>query len=161
MTATCPGFGKLTQLESLSLENTPITGAGFGQLKGLDKLTALNLNKTRVGDSALRQLGKLPRLQRLELSSTRVSDGGLNHILASAGQLQYLDLFGTNITDAGLASLQNKQGMQALFLGGTQTSDARAQLPSETERPARPRPRRNANHRRRSAAPARDEARLP
>ena len=116
-------FGKLTQLESLSLENTPITGAGFGQLKGLDKLTALNLNKTRVGDSALRQLGKLPKLQRLELSNTRVSDGGLNHILTSAVQLRYLDLFGTNITDAGLASLQNKQGLQALFLGGTQTSD--------------------------------------
>jgi cellulose synthase/poly-beta-1,6-N-acetylglucosamine synthase-like glycosyltransferase/Leucine-rich repeat (LRR) protein len=116
-------FGKLTQLESLSLENTPITGAGFGQLKGLGQLTALNLNKTRVGDSALRQLGKLPRLQRLQLSSTRVADGGLTHILASSGQLNYLDLFGTNITDAGLASLQNKQGLQALFLGGTQTSD--------------------------------------
>jgi cellulose synthase/poly-beta-1,6-N-acetylglucosamine synthase-like glycosyltransferase/Leucine-rich repeat (LRR) protein len=116
------GFGKLAQLETLSLENTPLTGAGFGQLRGLDKLTALNLNKTRVGDSALRQLGKMPRLQRLELSSTRVADGGLNHILASA-QLKYLDLFGTNITDAGLASLQDKQGLQALFLGGTQTSD--------------------------------------
>ena len=116
-------FGKLTQLESLSLESTPITGAGFGQLKGLDKLTTLNLNKTRVGDSALRQLGKLTRLQRLELSSTRVSDGGLTHILASANQLKYLDVFGTNITDASLASLQNKQGLQALFLGGTQTSD--------------------------------------
>ena len=116
-------FGKMPQLESLSLENTPITGAGFGPLKGLGKLSTLNLNRTQVGDSALRQLGKLPQLARLELSSTRVSDGGLNHILESAAQLRYLDAFGTNITDASLASLQNKQGLQALFLGGTQTSD--------------------------------------
>jgi cellulose synthase/poly-beta-1,6-N-acetylglucosamine synthase-like glycosyltransferase/Leucine-rich repeat (LRR) protein len=116
-------LGKMNALEALSLENTPITGAGFGQMKGLDKLVTLNLNKTRVGDSALRLLGKLPRLQRLELSSTRVSDGGLTQILASAPKLNYLDAFGTNITDASLASLQNKQGLQALFLGGTQTSD--------------------------------------
>ncbi len=95
----------LKDLEDLWLDNTKLSDAGLEHLKGLTKLELLYLRFTKITDAGLEHLNGLTNLEQLNLSATQVSDDGLVH-LKGMGSLVYLNLRKTNVTDAGVKQLQ-------------------------------------------------------
>ncbi len=97
--------GQLTEIETLRLGDTRVTGAGLKYLRGLTRLKTLWLDGTRVEDSSLIHVAQLPNLEHLDLSRTRVSNDGLEH-LARLVNLKQLDLKNTLVTEAGIFALR-------------------------------------------------------
>ena len=94
----------MTELEELYLNNTRVTDAGLGHLRG-KKLRVLFLGDLRVSDAGLAHLAEMTTLQRLMLNGTHVTDAGLTH-LYGLSNLKDLALEGTKITPEGFAKLQ-------------------------------------------------------
>ena len=70
----------LSQLRSLVLSDTPITGEGLEHLRGLREIRALSLAGTRITDAGLTYLKALPQLESLDLGNTQIADAGLAHL---------------------------------------------------------------------------------
>ena len=98
-------FVKLTEIKTLRLGDTRVTGAGLAHLRGLFQLKTLWLEGTRVEDSSLIHVAQLPNLEHLYLSRTRVSDDGLEH-LARLVNLKELHLKNTLVTEKGIFALR-------------------------------------------------------
>jgi Leucine-rich repeat (LRR) protein len=119
----CTHLEKMTQLESLNLDQATVSGASFDRLAGLTRLKSLNLIGTRVDDAAMEQLTRLPQLEELDVGHTRITDAGLAHISALR-KLRRLNVAGNNLTDAGVASLAELKQLDELMLAGTAVTDA-------------------------------------
>ncbi len=94
------------------------TAAGMAHLSGLKNLDSINLNNVPVTDDFLPHLAKLPALRVLYLSGTKVTDAGLAH-LAGMKSLEDLSIggdAGSDITDAGLAHLKNLTNLRDLSI---------------------------------------------
>ena len=98
-------IGKLTEIETLRLGDTRVTGAGLSHLRGLTRLKTLWLEGTRVEDSSLIHVAQLPNLEHLSLSRTRVSNDGLEHLIRLVN-LKQLYLKNTKVTEAGIFALR-------------------------------------------------------
>jgi hypothetical protein len=137
--------GALSRLTSLTLEQTAVTGAGFGYLRGLPlknasfegspvddaglaalssfpALETLSLAGTRVTGAGLSDLGRFRTLNALDLSRTSVDDEGLRHLTAL--RLTALWLTDTAVSDAGLAHLERLTGLTSLRLCRSRVSKA-------------------------------------
>lgn len=122
----------ITRLTDLSLEGTQIGDAGLEHLKKMKRLEWLNLYRSKVGDEGVKHLTEIKTLKHLPIGKTRVTDDGLEHI-GKMDQLVYLGLRSNAVSNAGLKHLAG------------------------TDKPHRPSPWRNPDHRRRSCPPGRLE----
>jgi hypothetical protein len=95
---------RLKNLRTLYLDDTEITDAGMGHLKGLTELDVLALHGTNINGEGLANLSALPKLRVLNLSNCPITDDSLAHIkgLTSLETLAFRD---TKITDRGFAHL--------------------------------------------------------
>lgn len=75
--------GRLTNLKSLRLERTNITGAGVAAFAPLQQLVSLNLNATRLTDQALDPLRRLKSLRKIYLWETAVTADGVKTLHAA------------------------------------------------------------------------------
>jgi len=94
------------------------TAAGTAHLNGLKNLDSINLNNVPVTDDFLPHLAKLPALRVLYLSGTKVTDAGLVH-LANLKSLEDLSIGGdasSDISDAGLAHLKGLTNLRELSI---------------------------------------------
>ncbi len=112
----------LSTLESLTIEDAPVTDAG------LDALIDLPLQQVHIArclgitDGALERLGKFTRLKALSLRDTMVTGTGLEH-LAKCPQLQSLNLSQSFLQEGCLDGLKQCGNLRRLELGQTPTSD--------------------------------------
>jgi hypothetical protein len=113
----------LTNLASLMLTGTTMTGAGLVHLQRLEGLTGLNLANTPLGDDGLAHLTNLQNLRVLDLSKTRVTDAGMKHVAAMKG-IRHLLLSNTAVSDAGLESLAQIEGLKRLTIAKTKVTAA-------------------------------------
>jgi hypothetical protein len=111
----------MTELEFLTLSGTQITDEGLAYLELLTQLKVLWLCKTGVTDKGLVHLTRLPRLEALFLCVTNVGDGGIVHLKACRN-LRWLALTNTKVTDAGVADLAGCTNLEELYLCDTQVS---------------------------------------
>lgn len=114
---------RLTRLQDLTLEGTPISDIGIAHLFDLTSLHSLNLAFTRVTDGGLLHLKNVLSLESLSLAYTKVKDKGLENVRTLTA-LRSLDLTATKVTDGGLAHLQQLTSLHSLNLASTQVSDA-------------------------------------
>lgn len=115
-------LANLTNLETLSLRRTDITGVGFKQLTGLKKLQNLELNDTFVTDDGLEQIGAIESLQLLQIARTNITSAGLKHLAKLEG-LKELDLTDTAVDDEGLRPLSGLTTLESLQLRRTRVTD--------------------------------------
>jgi len=130
------GLGRLTSLQRVTLEGTPVTDSGLARLQGLTELRELNLESTLVTDAGLIHLKEMYKLEDLQLSYTAVSDAGLVNV-SGLTNMRILSLNETQVTDAGLIHLQTLTGLKMLSLIKTRvtqagTDELRAFLPNAT-----------------------------
>jgi len=75
--ASLSHVGQMTQLELLSLGETPVTDQGLAYLSRLTRLKVLSLCGTQVSDAGLVHLHGMRRLRILNLSQTNVTEEGV------------------------------------------------------------------------------------
>ncbi len=114
-------LARVKDLQTLSLAGTPVTDNGLVHLTPRTGLWHLMLNKTSVTDAGLVHLSGLTNLRTLWLQETRLTDDGLAH-LSPLVNLEYLFLDNTGVGDAGLIPLS--VNLKRLGLGSTEVSDA-------------------------------------
>jgi Leucine-rich repeat (LRR) protein len=137
----------LTNLVSLALYNTKVTGATFEVLAGMANLQTLHLSDTPTTDDGLKHLAALNGLESLNLARTKITDAGMVHLrgltelrvlglgnneqltdramepLREMTKMTSLDLGHTSVTDAGLVHLKNMTQLESLTLEGTSVAD--------------------------------------
>lgn len=86
-------FGRMPQLESLSLQENRFTNRGIAHLIGLKRLTALwiGIGDTEITDSAVPYLLQLDSLQTLDLQRTDVTESGIAQLKARFPQIRIID----------------------------------------------------------------------
>jgi hypothetical protein len=98
-------LAKLTQLESLEL--SPMTNDGLGQLTTLVNLKELNIRQQKEFDSnGAIHFKHFTKLRRVSFYQTPISDLGLVH-LTKLEQLEYLSVKGTNVSKEAIQFLEN------------------------------------------------------
>jgi internalin A len=123
----------LAAMETLGLEGTQVTGAGFAG-PGWAKLREIEAPNAALSDAGLEAVGKLPALAVLRVDSCNVTDAGLHH-LRNTKTLAELSLAGTKVTDRGLASLKGLDKLRALDVSKTAVQgSALAELPAAAMR---------------------------
>jgi hypothetical protein len=113
----------LSELVSLTLDDSQVTDIGLMAVRGLRSLDLLSLSGTRVTDEGLAYLPSRSPLRLLSLDRTHVTDAGLPHLLGLT-RLEFLTLSNTPITDAGLVHLRGLKCLGQLHLAGTHVTDA-------------------------------------
>jgi len=113
----------LTNLRSLALTSSQVTGAGLVHLQDLASLQMLQLNGPQVTDVGLIPLARLTNLTFLDLNNTQITDDGLAH-LKTLTNLRDLSLNGTQVTDPGLLHLKGLTSLRRLELQNTQVTPA-------------------------------------
>ena len=141
---------KLSQLESLDLQNTWLGDAGLANLKGMKNLKKLQLRSMpttgRITDAGMAHLKNLKSLQYLKLPSQGITDSGFSHLaqmdslssvevtrnmtdktlakLAGMKSLKSLNIYSKKITEAGMAELANCSSLKSLTLNQCSVNDA-------------------------------------
>lgn len=114
----------LSNLTTLNLRCTQITGLGLENLKDSEQLVGLYLQSCKeFSDAGMTNLKWFPKLKYLSLEDTDVTDAGLEN-LTGLTELQYLDLGSTNVTDDGLIRLSGLARLRKLDLQYTKVTDA-------------------------------------
>lgn len=104
------------EIESLSVEESPVTSKGVALLSGMRRLTKLNLCWCKqVGDRGLESLSRCDALEELNIGCTGITDAGIAN-LARLPRLRILDLSGTAVTDAGISRLATMTALEALSI---------------------------------------------
>ncbi|MFN0053010.1 MAG: PQQ-binding-like beta-propeller repeat protein [Planctomycetales bacterium] len=142
--AALSSIGKLSQLESLSLDSyvgierlgwMRFSANGIRRLKGLKdlqalhlvgqevpadalefpRLTALGLGHAKVGDDVAARIAGLRALRNLELMYCRIGDEGLRKI-ATLPELRRFNFNGLTVTDAGIAHFRSHPRLEHITL---------------------------------------------
>lgn len=96
--------GKISTLESIAINNVPVTTSDLEFLKDLPKVHTVTLIGTAIDDSIVTVLAEIPQLKQVLLSETELGDT----FAASAVQIPKLNrihLDSTKVTSAGVAAL--------------------------------------------------------
>jgi len=112
---------KLTELHTLSLEDTRVTDGGLRHVGNLRQLRSLSLDGTLITDEGLSELSRLHKLEWLDLCDTRVTDRGLALLVGLKG-LRQLGLNDRTVGDealASLASLRDRTQLREVFVRET------------------------------------------
>ena len=109
---------KLPRLRILLLSDCDFTPEALENLAGLTQLTELELSGAGINDAKLAHFKGMPNLKHLDLSrNVGLTGAGLTQ-LKDLPALRELNLFDTGLTDAGLGSLKDLPKLTQLILGG-------------------------------------------
>jgi hypothetical protein len=118
--AAIKSISSLSELQSLYLDHTAVTGMGFRSTHGSWlMLDDVSLSHSLLNDQGLAWLEEMTRLRRLALNSTKVSDQGLARLGRFKGDLVELQLNGTAVTGSGLHHLAKFTALEILTLDDT------------------------------------------
>ena len=111
-------IGNLTQLESVNLWHSKITGKTVARMTPLSQLRELVLNSIPVGDDAFKGFSNTSKLERLLLSGAHLTDAS-TPLLSQFSNLSELELDGNSITAIGIEGLESLKHLHYLGLSGT------------------------------------------
>ncbi len=115
------GIGRLenaTQLQSLNLRRTSVTGKGLKSISKLKEIQKLMLAETRLVNSELVHLKDLKSLEQLDIGINSIDDEGVAH-LKGLTNLRELRLDSTRVSDKSVETLRTLTGLKKLDLRQT------------------------------------------
>jgi hypothetical protein len=113
------GLHDLPQLKLLDLSFSLVTSKSIPVIGKLTSLESLTLNNVDLAKSDFSFIARLPKLTTLYLHNSRVSDAMVN-ALKSSKSLRFIDLSNNSgITDASLATLASLPALRSVNLAGT------------------------------------------
>ncbi len=115
---TGEGLSKLTELEVIDLEDSPLLGSRlFHELSQLPKLRILSLWGSHVTDASFQDTLPMPSLEEMHLSSTDITDEALNVIASQCPNLRILSIVEmSRITDDGVRQLTQLKSLEHLVI---------------------------------------------
>jgi hypothetical protein len=117
-------FGRLSNLEEVTIWRGEITDAGLAHLKECANLKKLWLEECKwFTDAGLAVVENFPLLEELQLSNGQFSAEGLTHLRPLVA-LRYVNFPGMMIADAELDILGSLPKLEMLFLDGDEITDA-------------------------------------
>ena len=155
-------ISQLSQLRSLSLDNTSITDRGMESIAGLQQLTHLSLASTKISDQGIkrlsrlgfeelilydtfvshdvmRYLGGIGQLKQLSLGNTRINDDTLQYIIAKCPKLEHLAIENTVVTDEAVKGLMRLKHLHGAWLPKDRiSSETRTAIRNYTKRNQHP-----------------------
>jgi Leucine-rich repeat (LRR) protein len=126
LVTTLLGADSYVKIEDVQLRGPKIDDQVMGELDGLSQLRSLTLEQTQVTDTGFAVLDSMHGLRVLALSYSQISDRGIAR-LRSLPQLRELRLTGSRITDAAVPELAKLPAVKVLFLRWTDLTDAGAE----------------------------------
>lgn len=134
---------RLTNLETLYLDNTSVTGRVFSELRGMSNLQYLEITSSQMTDDGVAKLIRLPKLWGISLEGNHHLTEATVHHLRQMKRLTHVDLVGTKITDDEAAKLWGLLPRLQNLNGGSRRSKAsiassnkpRSQTESTSRRP--------------------------
>jgi hypothetical protein len=118
-------LAKLSRLEYLRLNKSPLDESCLGPLRDLTSLQEIWLNETRLSDQGVESFVKMDQLETLGMDGSLLTDAGLARLVESHPRLKTLVLnSASNITDVGLASLEKLGSLTFLQLNKSRLTDA-------------------------------------
>ncbi|MGV3605743.1 MAG: sterol desaturase family protein [Planctomycetaceae bacterium] len=115
-------IGTIHSLKSLTLDESGVTSDGLGYLDDLTQLQEISFYGAFINDLGLEHLSKHPHLEHLPLQKTAITDAGMTHV-SVLQELKSVNLEDTLITDQGLQQLQSRK-LETLRLNYTSITDA-------------------------------------
>lgn len=113
-------ISKITSLEILQINGTPITDTGLNHLTALPRLKALYMagcaNLTPAGLSAI---GQMPAIEDVMLNSVSAVNNESVALMSTARTLRHLHMNHCSLSDVGLLSLRNLDVIEALYIAET------------------------------------------
>lgn len=110
----------LAQLSTLWLRHLKDADFALKAIENCTKLRDLDVSSCEITDHGLKHLEKLGKLEDLGLNDTKITGAGLRH-LSHLPKLRELHLVGVALDDAGLVHLAELNGLEVLWLGGSQS----------------------------------------
>jgi serine/threonine protein kinase/Leucine-rich repeat (LRR) protein len=115
---------RLDKLETLGLQQVPISDVGVQQLSGLGQLKSLNLTGSLITGSGFKSLGFSNSLTSLSIGVTRVSDQTIGFV-KQFPNLANLDISAnTRLTDRSLEQLKSLKSLTKVDVSRTAASAA-------------------------------------
>ncbi len=109
-----PYLAKLSNLETLHSNQTPVGEGGLESLRGLTRLRILKLSSPDVSDASIGAMNTLESLEEVEISRAVITNEGLASL--ALPKLKWLSINGCRgITDAGLANLAGMPELEVLM----------------------------------------------
>lgn len=115
-------FGKMTNMSSLGLQDTAVTGTG-GALSSLTKLTDLDAFRSTFNDDGLKSVAGAKGMKVLKLRDCKVTADGLK-LLSGFTNLEKLDLSESRADDSTLEAISGLTKLVELELWLSRVSDA-------------------------------------
>ncbi len=115
-------FGKMTNMGSLGLQDTAVTGTG-GALAPLTKLTDLDVFRSTFNDDGLKSVAAAKGMKVLKLRDCKVTPDGLK-LLSGFANLEKLDLSESRADDSTLEAIAGLTKLVELELWLSRVSDA-------------------------------------
>lgn len=115
-----PALRGLSNLKTLRLANTFLTGDGLKQLGTLENLEEVEIGVLGISPDAAKVFRNMPKLRTLRYFN--VSDAVVAE-LATLENLQELDIWCAGVTDAGAAELAKLTKLKRLEIRGNQITD--------------------------------------
>lgn len=78
--SNCSDLWRLDQIQDLVLDETQVTDAGLGALRGMSQLRIITLNKTKITDAGLVHLYGLRNLIFVRFEDTSVTKAGAEEL---------------------------------------------------------------------------------
>ena len=115
-------IGKLTSLEHLNLDGTPLEPSDFSWVIELSSLRTLLLSSTGADGTCIPFLASLVRLEKVHLANCKISDADVQAIWRSF-RIKAIDLAMCPITDHALEGIGQSSVLGALAVPKTKVSD--------------------------------------
>jgi hypothetical protein len=115
-------LNKLSNLKTMFIRQTRISGAALGNLKVLPELQALTASETSGISTVLKKMVDSQIVKYLEVDQCDLTDSDMK-MIGTMSNLENLKVNGnTQVTDLGLKSIGGLRKLQILAIGGTRIS---------------------------------------
>lgn len=137
---SCVYFQDLKNIQSISLNETNVSGSGFKYLIDKTELDRLDLSDSPITNEGLKYLSEIKfknPITEFYLDNSKVTDAGMPYIAKMKFDQGRISLSGTVVTDEGIKHLAGFKNMIEIILYNTKVTDKggkwlESQLPDTT-----------------------------
>jgi hypothetical protein len=108
---------EMKNLQTLNLDDCPVTDETIAPLKDLTSLTRLHLRKCKLSDKCMETICQLPDLRHIDLRETNITNEGFQQLVPNIKRGGTIDVRGTKVDSKGVDAVKHLLGPLTVFYG--------------------------------------------